>query len=175
MPMKTVVLFPTVEEGKEFILGEPPVATFVSGVGAAETAAAVVRAVRAKKPDLVLLAGIAGAYDRTIPVGTVFEVTSERTAALPARYRAEYTVPPVTDLPEAASNTSDRMGTEAEGARLENMEGAALFAACAALGVRCCEIRAVANYVGDPFEQWDIPCAVTNLTETLRDLFADAE
>lgn len=174
MPMKTVVLFPTVEEGKEFILGEPPVATFVSGVGAAETAA-VVRAVRAKKPDLVLLAGIAGAYDRTIPVGTVFEVTSERTAALPARYRAEYTVPPVTDLPEAASNTSDRMGTEAEGARLENMEGAALFAACAALGVRCCEIRAVANYVGDPFEQWDIPCAVTNLTETLRDLFADAE
>lgn len=140
MPMKTVVLFPTVEEGKEFILGEPPVATFVSGVGAAETAAAVVRAVRAKKPDLVLLAGIAGAYDRTIPVGTVFEVTSERTAALPARYRAEYTVPPVTDLPEAASNTSDRMGTEAEGARLENMEGAALFAACAALGVRCCEI-----------------------------------
>ena len=161
MPMKTVVLFPTVEEGKEFILGEPPVATFVSGVGAAETAAAVVRAVRAKKPDLVLLAGIAGAYDRTIPVGTVFEVTSERTAALPARYRAEYTVPPVTDLPEAASNTSDRMGTEAEGARLENMEGAALFA--------------VANSVGDPFEQWDIPCAVANLTETLRDLFADAE
>ena len=135
----------------------------------------MVRAVRAKKPDLVLLAGIAGAYDRTIPVGTVFEVTSERTAALPARYRAEYTVPPVTDLPEAASNTSDRMGTEAEGARLENMEGAALFAACAALGVRCCEIRAVANYVGDPFEQWDIPCAVANLTETLRDLFADAE
>ncbi len=46
MPMKTVVLFPTVEEGKEFILGEPPVATFVSGVGAAETAAAVVRAVQ---------------------------------------------------------------------------------------------------------------------------------
>ena len=78
------------------------------------------------------------------------------------------------NLPGAETNPCC-MGTEAEGARLENMEGAALFAACAALGVRCCEIRAVANYVGDPFEQWDIPCAVTNLTETLRDLFADAE
>ena len=65
--MKTVVLFPTVEEGKEFILGEPSVATFVSGVGAAETAAAVVRAVRAKKPDLVLLAGIAGATTARSP------------------------------------------------------------------------------------------------------------
>ena len=78
------------------------------------------------------------------------------------------------NLPGAEANPCC-MGTEAEGARLENMEGAALFAACAALGVRCCEIRAVANYVGDPFEQWDIPCAVANLTETLRDLFADAE
>ncbi len=174
--MKTVVLFPTVEGGREFILGEPPVATFVSGVGAAETAAAVVRAVRAKKPDLVLLAGIAGAYDRTIPVGTVFEVTSERTAALPARYRAEYTVPPVTDLPEAASNTSDRMGTEGRRAPdSKTWRRRALRRMCGAGGVQCCEIRGRGKLRGRPVRGSGTSCAVANLTETLRDLFADAE
>lgn len=169
--MKTVVLFPTIEEGKRFILGQPPIPTFVSGVGAAETAAAVVRAVRTKKPDLVVLAGIAGTYEDSFPVGSVVEVTHERTASLPEKYRREYTVDPVTDLPEATSNTVERPGAEAAGADLENMEGATLFALCEALGVRCCEIRAVSNRVGDPFEAWDIPRAVENLTETLNQLF----
>lgn len=169
--MKTVVLFPTIEEGKLFILGEPPVATFIAGVGAAETAAAVVRAVRAKKPDLVVLAGIAGAYNDRLPIGSVVEVTRECTGSLPAKYRREYTVDPVTDLPEATANTVEHPGDEAAGADLENMEGATLFAVCEALGVRCCEIRAVSNRVGEPFEAWDLPHAIENLTETLNQLF----
>lgn len=169
--MKTVLFFPTIDEGMAFILGEPPVPVFISGVGSAETAAAVVRAVKAKKPDLVVLAGIAGAYDRAIPVGSVVEVTRERTACLPAKYLREYTVDPVTDLAEVTANTVDRTGAEAEGAQLENMEGATLFAVCEALGIRCCEIRAVSNYVGEPFEAWDIPRAVENLTKTLNQFF----
>ncbi|MFR6633709.1 MAG: hypothetical protein ACLUQ6_00225 [Alistipes onderdonkii] len=36
------------------------------------------------------------------------------------------------------------------------MEGAAFFAVCDALGVACCQIRAVSNYVGEPFGQWAV-------------------
>ncbi|MEG1612276.1 MAG: hypothetical protein RRZ83_02645 [Alistipes sp.] len=169
--MKTVVLFPTIEEGKAFILSEPPVPVFISGVGAAQIAAAVVRAIKAKKPDLILLAGIAGAYNHTLAVGSVVEVTRERTASLPAKYSQEYLVDPVTDLDEVRSNTVDCSGAEAADAQIENMEGATFFALCEALGVRACEIRAISNYVGDPFEQWNIPGATEKLTETLNQFF----
>ncbi|MEG2614755.1 MAG: hypothetical protein RR996_06915 [Alistipes sp.] len=169
--MKTVVLFPTIDEGKAFIFGKAPVPVFISGVGSAETAAAIARAVKAKKPDLIVLAGIAGAYDRTLAIGSVVEVTRERTASLPTKYAQTYIVDPVTDLDEVSANTVDRTGAEAEGAQIEEMEGATFFALCEALGVRACQIRAVSNYVGDPFETWDIPRATEQLTETLNQFF----
>ena len=58
--MKIVYLFPTVEEAKGFLLTEPKYPVFVTGVGQAAVAAGVIRAVKSKKPDLVILAGLAG-------------------------------------------------------------------------------------------------------------------
>ena len=58
--MKRIFIFPTIEEAKAFILTEPRDPVFVGGVGMAEIAAATLRAVKAKKPQLVVLAGIAG-------------------------------------------------------------------------------------------------------------------
>ena len=55
------------------------------------------------------------------------------------------------------------------------MEGAAFFAVCDALGVACCQIRAVSNYVGEPCGQWAVEEAVGNLTEKLNQIFESNE
>lgn len=249
--MKRIIIFPTIEEAKAFILTQPRDPVFVAGVGAAEIAAATIRAVKAKKPQLAVLAGIAGAYDRSLPRGEVVEVVTERIAGIPERYAREYeTTGPDLGLPLAAGITVNRSGdglgerdntpnptsdalpqiestegmevandrsrlpetgntegaddqtllpeaqiTEGadgqtplpeventEGAddqpalpEIENMEGAAFFAVCEALGVACCQIRAVSNYVGEPFGEWAVEQAVGNLTEKLTQLFGNDE
>ena len=85
--MKRIFIFPTIEEAKAFILTEPRDPVFVGGVGMAEIAAATLRAVKAKKPQLVVLAGIAGACDRTLRRGEVVEVVTERIAGIPVYIR----------------------------------------------------------------------------------------
>lgn len=266
--MKRIFIFPTIEEAKAFILTQPRDPVFVAGVGTAEIAAATIRAVKAKKPQLAVLAGIAGAYDRSLTRGQVVEVVTERIAGIPERYAREYeTTGPDLGLPLAAGVTVNRSGdglgertqglqteqglqdrlrettqgcgcisknmaatadyetenpvgkadarpeianaavtdeqtpfseagnTEGadyqtllpqaqitEGAddqpalpEIENMEGAAFFAVCEALGVACCQIRAVSNYVGEPFGEWAVEEAVQNLTEKLTQLFGNDE
>lgn len=269
--MKRIFIFPTIAEAKAFILTEPRDAVFVAGVGMAEIAAATVRAVKAKKPQLVVLAGIAGAYDRTLRRGEVVEVVTERVAGLPERFAREYeatgpdlglplaggvtvnrsgeglqegaqevpagataelaqqpggagagservlqpvgtgaeqmqTPAPVTsgfiptdgaadlatvggtsyDEPTAGqaadelsakgqSACADPAGTEETLPEVENMEGAAFFAVCEALGVACCQIRAISNYVGEPFEKWAVDEAVENLTAKLTQIFGNDE
>ena len=77
----------------------------------AEIAAATLRAVKAKKPQLVVLAGIAGACDRTLRRGEVVEVVTERIAGIPERYAREYeTSGPDLGLPLAAGVTVSRSG-----------------------------------------------------------------
>lgn len=243
--MKRIFIFPTIEEAKAFILTQPRDPVFVAGVGAAEIAAATIRAVKARKPQLVVLAGIAGAYDRSLQRGEVVEVVSERIAGIPERYAREYeTSGPDLGLPLAAGVTVNRSGdglretgreqeqeqqfretgygipepetksgdtvsalagqtlqpageradspeqisdmqsaiektngTDGQSAlpEIENMEGAAFFAVCEALGVACCQIRAVSNYVGEPFDRWAGGLAVENLTATLTQIFGNDE
>lgn len=109
--MKRIFIFPTIEEAKAFILTEPRDPVFVGGVGMAEIAAATLRAVKAKKPQLVILAGIAGAYDRTLRRGEVVEVVTERVSGIPERYAREYeTSGPDLGLPLAAGVTVSRTG-----------------------------------------------------------------
>lgn len=250
--MKRIFIFPTIEEAKAFILTQPRDPVFVAGVGAAEIAAATIRAVKARKPQLVVLAGIAGAYDRSLQRGEVVEVVTERIAGIPARYAREYeTTGPDLGLPLAAGVSVNRSGDglrerpQEKGGRqedfaaetasyaalqaarmaetksgdgtsdaaeqalqpagtsenrpeqpsdtlpgtgdtknadgqtalpeIENMEGAAFFAVCEALGVACCQIRAVSNYVGEPFGRWAVGQAVENLTATLTQIFGNDE
>ena len=278
--MKRIFIFPTIEEAKAFILTQPRDPVFVAGVGAAEIAAATIRAVKARKPQLVVLAGIAGAYDRSLQRGEVVEVVTERIAGIPERYAREYeTSGPDLGLPLAAGVTVNRSGdglretgreqefreqefreqeqefretgfeipepetksgdavsapagqalqpageradspeqtsdmqssiektsgtdgqnalpvigdtndTDGQGSlpgidstdgqsalpEIENMEGAAFFAVCEALGVACCQIRAVANYGGEPFDRWAGGLAVENLTATLTQIFGNDE
>lgn len=76
--MRRIFIFPTIEEAKAFILTGTKAPVFVAGGSAVETAACIVRAVRAKRPHHLVLAGFAQLHDGTLSPETVVEVVTAR-------------------------------------------------------------------------------------------------
>lgn len=76
--MRRIFIFPTIEEAKAFILTGTKAPVFVAGGSAAETAACIVRAVRAKRPHHLVLAGFAQLHDGTLSPETEVEVVTAR-------------------------------------------------------------------------------------------------
>ncbi|MCL2561646.1 MAG: DUF454 family protein [Rikenellaceae bacterium] len=161
------------------------VSVVVGGVGMAETAAAVVLIVsggrRRQRPDMIILAGIAGALPASgLTAGDCVVVTSQRVGDLGAMregaftplYEREYIggdVPRI--LPVAAGLTVNCAGSKANiahVAQIENMEGAAFFAVCDAFGVPFMEVRAVSNLTTDCRSEWQIDRAVRALAAGVK-------
>ena len=155
----------------------------VCGVGMAEAAAAVAKMAHTphrRPPDMLILAGIAGAYtDSGLAPGDCVVVGSERVADLGAvrdggftpLYQKEYACAAVKcdALPTVVGNTVDCGGrTDACGAQIENMEGAAFFAVCGALGIPFAEIRAISNMTTDLRSEWQLDKAVRSLAEGVK-------
>ncbi len=169
--MHTTLLFPTSMEAAALRQLRPDLDIRECGVGVVETARYVARLLREEHPSRIVLCGIAGAYDDT-PIGKVVQVVVERMAGTPAQYAREYrTTLRFEGLAEVAGNTVARVNEPAEGATIENMEGAMLFALCEDAGIECAEIRSISNRVGAPYGEWDIPRAIESLTATLSKLF----
>lgn len=168
-------LFPTSLEAELFMRLCPDAQVVISGVGMAATAAtlASLHTSGGLDGECVVLAGIAGAYGDSVSRGEVVEVVSETTIELPQRFRQCYRNEPFTELRRVHSNSVHRTVVDAEGADVENMEGASLFALCSTMGVRCVEIRAVSNRVGEEFSLWCVDEALENLALTLKHLFVD--
>ena len=170
-----ILLFPTELEAARLRELRPDLDIRICGIGAVETATEVARILRTERKPL-LLCGIAGAYDRSLKKGDVVTVTEERFAYLSTGYNRSYLATLVVeDLPMVRSNTVSHCSMAADGAEIENMEGAALFAMAQAEEVRCGEIRAISNYVGEERSAWDIPLALERLTETILNLHLDEE
>ena len=165
-----VYLFPTELEAKAFRALCPGARVVISGVGMAATAATVA-SLNMGAGDVVVLAGIAGAYGDGVAVGSVVEVVSEECVELPERFRRSYRQSePFTSLRGVTSNTVHTMQSESHGADIENMEGAALFAMAEVVGFRAVEVRAISNRVGDGFDKWVIEEAVVALANELKKL-----
>ncbi len=165
-----IYLFPTEMEASRLREMCPELDIRICGIGAVETATEVARILRTERQPL-LLCGIAGAYDHTLQKGDVVAVTEERFAYLSSGYDRSYLATMVVEgLPMVRSNTVSHCSQSANGAEIENMEGAALFAVAHAEGVRCGEIRAISNYVGEEREKWDIDLALERLTDTILNL-----
>ena len=165
-----ILLFPTELEAARLRELRPDLDIRICGIGAVECATEVARILRNERKSL-LLCGIAGAYDHSLKKGDVVTVTEERFAYLSTGYDRSYLATMVVDgLPMVRSNTVSHCSQPANGAEIENMEGAALFALAQAEGVRCGEIRAISNYVGEEKSEWDIPLALEQLTETIINL-----
>jgi uncharacterized membrane protein YbaN (DUF454 family) len=171
---RVVVLVPTVEEAA----GIP--GAVICGVGMAETAAALMKVLR-KRPRMVILAGIAGAYPGSgLGVGDCVLVTSEHVGDLPASYNKIYDCPwaEASKLPKAAGVTVSKVvrgGSAPSGIALENMEGAAFFAMCLAAGTRFLEVRAVSNLTDYRREDWRVDDAVKALGVAVERVFDEIE
>ena len=166
--MKTLFLFPTEEEAAPFRERRPDAPVRICGVGQARAAAATARLIASEKPDRIVLAGVAGAYGDEPAIGSVCVVEEERETGLPDKYAAVFRPKSLpSKLPHVVSNTVAVQGVEPRGAQIENMEGAAVMAVCEALGVDCCEVRAISNRTGQPFGEWKKDEATTNLAEIL--------
>lgn len=193
------ILVPTGEEAAG-IRGKMPsrAKLVVSGVGMAETAAAVASILSGKTPDILILAGIAGAYpDSGLQAGDCIIVKSERICDLGAirggaftpLYQKEYGCPAtagIKSLKSARGCTVNTGGTEQErlargdimetglkGCDIENMEGAAFFAVCAAAGIPFLEIRAVSNLTTDGRGEWKLEEAVAALADGVEKVITE--
>ena len=165
-----IYLFPTELEAKAFRALCPDAKVVISGVGMAATAATIA-SLGCHRDDVVVLAGIAGAYGDSVAVSSVVEVVSEECIELPERFRHTYQQPlPYTALRGVSSNTVHTMQRVSHGAEIENMEGAALFAMAESLGLRAVEVRAISNRVGDSFDKWSVDEAVEALARELKRL-----
>lgn len=168
-----LILFPTQLEAEPFVRLCPDASIVISGVGMAATAATLASLYasgRLQEAECVVLAGIAGTYTDTLAPGQVVEVVQESAVELPERFRVVYhNEPRCTSLRAVSSYTVHTGSAEYRGAELENMEGAAFFALCNSFGVRCMELRAVSNRVGESFESWRVKEATEALaTELLK-------
>lgn len=144
----------------------------ICGAGMAETAAATADVILREAPQSLVLAGVAGAYDRSLRVCDVVAVCSECIESLPQQYRRTYRASAAVEgLRAVAGNTVTASGAAASTAQIEDMEGAAFFAVCARMGVAAASIRAVSNMVGDARDKWRIEDAAQALAKELCRLY----
>lgn len=163
----------------------------ITGVGMVATAIAVSQALREKHYDLVVNAGIAGSFNRSIPLGSVVEVVKDQLSELGAQDGAQFLSPSEIGL-EAVVSVSASAKTNLLSVsgitvntvhgddkvisqivhrlnpQVESMEGAACMLACQHAGVSCVQIRAISNYVEKRNKaNWNIPMAIRNLNKEL--------
>ncbi len=168
-----------------------PVHWLITGMGAGAAAAAATRVLSSDgSVAMVVQAGIAGAFDRSLAIGGVVMVGSDFQADLgacrsetgafepfgsvvaecpfAAKYAKLLNVPTVTGQ---SANTACTPLVSLQ-AQVESMEGAAFFEVCSAFSdVEFLQLRAISNYVGDPRTLWDIDGALASLSGILQRLF----
>ncbi len=169
--MKVLFVFPTEGEAAALRKECPTADVAICGVGMAECGAMLGKSIMMTTPQMVILAGVAGAYGRNLAVGDVVEVIEERVAYMPERFAKPYKNKNVLGLRSVIGNTVCQVASDDNGADIENMEGAAFFATCLITGKKFAEVRAISNFVGEPFEQWDMKLANENLTRTLVEIY----
>ena len=187
--------------GKELGSFRPPehVEMLVMGVGPIEAAAAVSRALAQSSYELVISAGIAGAFDGMAEIGEGVVVTDEifeldletgLPVALPDGIhvvdRAGSDLTLVDRLVElgfrsvrgitvarvtATDHTAARLAMHGVG--VESMEGFAVLRAAEIAGVPAIEVRGISNIVRDRAEsQWDFAAGVRGVEKVLTALLA---
>ena len=88
--MRTLILIPPETEAAPLRAACPDAPVRLAGVGMAAAAAATARIIAEEHPDRLILAGIAGASDRSVAVCEVVAVAGERIAELPGKYAVRY-------------------------------------------------------------------------------------
>jgi len=160
-------------------LKEAGVEVAVCGEGMVAAALFTEKIIRSRKPERLIMCGIAGAYNKGLSVGESVIVRSETIADLGAMrdgvfkplFVSTYHCPlPAIEVGfrTATSNSVNVSGLLDGGADIENMEGAGFFAACMERGAGFIELRTISNYVSDKRDDWNIPLALRNMRRDLK-------
>ena len=174
----------------------------ITGVGMTATAFALGQKLSARY-NLVLNLGIAGSFDRNIPLGTVLNITTDEFSELGAEDHDNFhSIDKLgfgKGVHQAQNNLlSDQLNSllKVKGITVnmvhgnqqsieqiierlhpttESMEGAAVFYCCEQLGIPCLQIRSVSNYV-EPRNRnnWEIALAITNLNKWAIEFLTNA-
>lgn len=169
----------------------------VTGAGMVATAYTLGKHFAKNEYNLAINLGIAGSFDRSIPLGEVVEITEDTFAELGAEddetfitidqlgfgesvFQSSYTLPHSLPIKKASAITVNTVhGNETSiqklsgriNVQIESMEGAAFFYACKQAGIPCVQIRAVSNYVEKRNrDAWQIGLAIKNLNRFAAEL-----
>jgi len=82
--------FKTSKDGRNYTIGETDLKVLIGGVGMVTTAYSLTRELAKNQYDLVLQAGVCGAFNRNIELGEIVLVAKERYADLGAEDREAY-------------------------------------------------------------------------------------
>ena len=190
---KIAVLFPTLVEMRPFAERYPDdVEIWQCGIGSTACAVSACSIIETYGPDIVILAGIAGALPNSgMSKGDTVLVDTENLCDLGTILNGKFKPLPsdgnslysnrlhnTTALPElfdcVESDTVTTAGTPYRNpnshAKIENMEGAGFFAMCGMKGIDYAEIRTISNYVGEERQGWILDKAVEILAEQLHRL-----
>lgn len=162
----------------------------ITGVGMVATAFTLGNLPVPNKYNLIVNLGIAGCFDKTVPLGKVFSVTKDSFADFGAEDNGGFlSIDEMgfgkntffsksslnLDLPEAvgitvntisgnAKTIADRQGRWL--AEVESMEGAAVFYVAAKQKIDTIQVRSISNYVAPRDKgSWNINLAIENLNQ----------
>ncbi|WP_410222012.1 futalosine hydrolase [Pedobacter sp.] len=164
----------------------------ITGVGMVATAFALGQHLDKNKYDRVLNVGIAGSFDRNIPLGELVNVSADTFAELGAEDHESFigiedlgfgkstyqstgnknyglkTVTAITVNKVHGNAHSIAKTQKLFAVQTESMEGAAVFYACSIQNIPCIQIRAISNYV-EPRNRsnWEIGLAIKHLNDWL--------
>lgn len=192
--MKITVLVPTKMEAKYFDL-PPTVKIATAGIGITMSAYNTLKTIQEHRPDIIIMAGIAGVYTHSpYKIGDTVLVSHEREADLGFFYPNEfrklsdskldmgvviqdfYECPYLEKqmpLPVAKSNTMNAAMADfvkIDDVDIENMEGAPFFEVCLLEGVRFYEVRSISNEVDLNRKDWDYESSIKNLATGVKSL-----
>jgi futalosine hydrolase len=175
---------------------EKDVQVLITGIGMVNTALLIGRCLHADY-DLIINAGVCGAFDKQLELGQLVNVTEDILSEMGAEDGEEFLTYNLLNLPGEhiysrnykdsylmvellqkvkgiTVNTVHGNETSIEKVKqlynpdIESMEGAAFFAACSGMKGNCIQIRAISNYVEKrDKEKWQMPLAIKNLNDFL--------
>ena len=145
----------------------------ITGVGMVATAIELSKKLMENDYDLVINAGIAGSFNRTLEIGQLVEVVQDTFSEIGAQNGNQFL-----SSKEIGLDVKDTLhGNDASivkvmyrlNPQIETMEGAAFFMTCQRFNVDCIQIRSISNYVEKRNKlNWDIPKAIANLNIELN-------
>lgn len=191
--MKIHVLFPTPTEARYF--QDKRVSSSICGVGLLNCALSTSRVIRELRPDLLILAGIAGVYpgrDFSLRQSVLVQTEAEADLGFQTRNgfvhlseleldmeferQADYSCPYLQTAPAFASARSASVACAmtplipAARYDIENMEGAAFFKVCLAEQQKFLQLRTLSNWVRLENDEWDMQGSVQQLAQDLQRL-----